>query len=323
MRCRRLGVEHSCRQVLEKSCGGRDADINRKVGGRCIYICYTRERQNRPITALSVVYDDAREDPPFGFKKITNTVNGFTADLNFGNGGHRAFLCVRREIGPPIRNLALVFPSKREEAPKNYHVLQKTPSCEAANLNGGNDGNDVYLAFELGQSQPHTTRHRSELIVADLREHIASFRTSETTTSTYSNRRLWNDGMALLTCCMFTDVEAVVSQTLESIRELALLPLGLDHFIGPEHLNAVVMSICDSQLVGHSQFPRHMQSLGLQLLLDIFRRYVYQLSMPAILRIFEAGFFARHKDRQDGVSAHVTDYILLEMQQQVFNNITN
>jgi hypothetical protein len=115
---------------------------------------------------------------------------------------------------------------------------------------------------------------------------------------------------------MFSDVEAAATQTLLSLHELALLPLGLDHFIGPRLLEQLVASICDAQLVVQARFARHTQSLLLQLLLDLLRRYVYELPLDAVVRVSEASFFARHKDRREGISEHISDYILVELAQQ-------
>ena len=56
--------------LIEKSVGGENADINRNVGGRCIYLTYSRDSSKEPISALSVIYDDVHENPPFGFRPI-------------------------------------------------------------------------------------------------------------------------------------------------------------------------------------------------------------------------------------------------------------
>ena len=124
-------------------------------------------------------------------------------------------------------------------------------------------------------------------------------------------------------CCIYTSDEMVVAQALKSLHELSLLAIGLDDFLGKELLSLVVMSVCDSLLFSHSQFSRQAQNLALQLLLDLFRRYVYELSMPALIRVCEACFFIRQKERKNTIAGHITDYLLVEMQQSVRHHITS
>eukprot|EP00474_Spongospora_subterranea_P004651 CRZ05109.1 hypothetical protein [Spongospora subterranea] len=280
-----------------KSVSGGDGDINKKNGGRVVHLCIrrgqtsTNSNERDPITALSVVCDDQSQEPPLGFSKVEQTVGGRTADLSMGNGVQRTFLCYIRGTGPPIQDLALIFNSRKELAPPGYHRLVKTPNDDSADLSSlCKTGNEVFLCFRL-----------------DLRQLLHKFRIDG------SSDRKWSASAALFVACLFSPSENVVVQALKSLHEILLLSQGLNVPLGIQLLNLVFQALCDSQIIARSHFTRTVQSLGLQVLLDGFLRYVYELRLETVLRVYETFFFERHKDRREALSIQIAEFLFSEL----------
>lgn len=272
-----------------RSISGQDGDINKRSGsGRVIQLCAIRRASVPPLTALVVVYDDHQQEPPMGFVKIEQTVEGRNADLSQGAGSQRMFLCSSRGTGPPICELALLFESRKEAVPPGFHRLAKTPEDDPADLCSlCKAGSEVYLCFRL-----------------DVRPLVLQFRTG-------LDQR-WASTAALLCACLFSPKEEVVVQALKALHEFVLLANGLNVTLGGPLLNRVFHAICDSQVIGRSHFSRAIQALNVQVLLDAFIRYVYDLDIETVLRVYETFFFERHKDRRECASLQIADFLFVQ-----------
>ena len=146
---------------IEQSPSGLVADLNRKSGGRQIFLCFERGGMDEdgtpmvPITHVEVIFTDKkvkpREEPSDHFVRLDKTYwKKIKADLNAKSGGRELFLCYRRDpCAAPITNLAIVIKSEGEHLPRDFKLLEYTASGNwAANLNSGSGGSDIFLAWK-------------------------------------------------------------------------------------------------------------------------------------------------------------------------------
>ncbi|XP_077068421.1 uncharacterized protein LOC143721667 [Siphateles boraxobius] len=116
-----------------------DEDTNRGAGGNQIFIWYRRRiDMSKALTALDVS-TCAREESNLrikGFKRVN-------ADLNKGTTGKSIYLWyIKGNCGSPIKAMVLlVNPQSWDEYTKANIVINK-------NLNDGNKGMDMYLAYK-------------------------------------------------------------------------------------------------------------------------------------------------------------------------------
>jgi len=99
------------------------------------------------ITALSVVFADQHEEPPYSFTRLEKSADAQVADINSGTGGRSVFLCTHRGEGAPIADIAVIFREKKETLPSSYHEVKHTPFGSKADLNSGQDGQTIFLVF--------------------------------------------------------------------------------------------------------------------------------------------------------------------------------
>jgi hypothetical protein len=127
-------------KMIEKTRGGRAADVNYKNNGKSVFLAVSRSAPLPCITGLAIILADKGEHPPPEFEVIKKTVGGQLADLNAGSGGHQIFLCVRRGFGTPITDVEVFFPNHTESLSPGFVKLNKTVFSFPADLNSGGNG---------------------------------------------------------------------------------------------------------------------------------------------------------------------------------------
>lgn len=86
----------------------RLSQLNTSISLPKIEICI-RKGKDKPITGICIVFPDRREIIPNGYTAIRSTPYGYSADLYQGSScNERVFLCYRRDIGCPIRDIDLI-----------------------------------------------------------------------------------------------------------------------------------------------------------------------------------------------------------------------
>jgi hypothetical protein len=69
--------------------------------------------------------------------------------LNTGTSSERIYLCFKRDfLGNPIVDMQPVFPTKGEEWPEGFYVIEKSVTNVPANLNLGSNGIDIFLCYK-------------------------------------------------------------------------------------------------------------------------------------------------------------------------------
>jgi len=136
--------------------------LNTGNTGDRLFLSYSREPNQEPITGLAIVCPSLGETVPEGFTMIEKTPGGESASLNAGNTGTEMYLCYSRDpSSPPIRGLAIMNVKElwamklqdRIALPKwnEYVWLDATPFGHKANLNRKVPGDlDLYLAYRGG-----------------------------------------------------------------------------------------------------------------------------------------------------------------------------
>ena len=149
-------------QVLETTPYGTSADCNSGVlAAETVLLCFRRCKNSlnereiggvdgktesvatplelAPITDIRLIYLD-KEPVPAGYTIVEKSVSGsFPGNLNYGYGGRKVFLCVKRAPKRisleeryhslrPIVDVCIINTSKKERPPVGYTVLSKSTS---------------------------------------------------------------------------------------------------------------------------------------------------------------------------------------------------
>merc|ERR1712137_744466 len=165
--------------LLQRTCSGMlAANLNAGNEGKHLYICYSRDENKQPITAVCVMYPRVDIKPPQGFEVLLETPSAEPASLNIGNKGEECFLCISRAPGAPITGLALVNESEDYILPEDFKILELSVTGHKANLNKKTIGDRLFLAFKGGydsffgyprvSENPAVGTLRVELIAADI-----------------------------------------------------------------------------------------------------------------------------------------------------------
>merc|ERR1712137_786522 len=165
--------------LLQRTCSGvLAANLNAGNEGKHLYICYSRDENKQPITAVCVMYPRVDIKPPQGFEVLLETPSAEPASLNIGNKGEECFLCISRAPGAPINGLALVNESEDYILPEDFKILELSVTGHKANLNKKTIGDRLFLAFKGGydsffgyprvSENPAVGTLRVELIAADI-----------------------------------------------------------------------------------------------------------------------------------------------------------
>ena len=129
----------------------KKADLNRRGGGKSVYVCFRRGGTMLPVTGICIVREGEHEFVPPGYTMIEKTAGGsHYADL-CGNSataaGSRAFLCFCRGESAPITNICVVYPLLGQVTPAGYCLLERTPMGHSARLNARTKNHMAVLAF--------------------------------------------------------------------------------------------------------------------------------------------------------------------------------
>lgn len=91
----------------------------------------------RPVTHILIAFVGKGEHVPPGFDAITRTVSGQSADLSvcFQGPFTKTFLCVSRECGPPLIDIAFAKASK--DLPGKYALVERSPLGYSTLLHSG------------------------------------------------------------------------------------------------------------------------------------------------------------------------------------------
>lgn len=141
---------------LSKTPKNKKANLNAGSGGHQLFLCILKDRTQNlaPITAISVIFPDKSDFMPPGFQVVKR--DNVPCNLNSGTAAERVFLCYKKDWGGnPLVDLQLILPGKGEEAPKNYSMVDKSPSGRPANLNATTGGGVIFLCYrqELSRLQ--------------------------------------------------------------------------------------------------------------------------------------------------------------------------
>jgi hypothetical protein len=124
-----------------------------------LYLCVKKETNwdraaQRPcVTALTIIFPERKEFVPPGFSVVRMYSLGPSsserppANFNLGaSGGGPAYLCFRRSReGNPITGILPLYPSRKENIPEGYTVLEHTPRNFVAHIQISNT--PVFLAY--------------------------------------------------------------------------------------------------------------------------------------------------------------------------------
>ena len=117
---------------------------------------------DHPISDIKIVVTGKGEQPPEGYYLIERTVSGeYEANCNYKTGGPQIQLAYKRqeEDETPITDVCIVVKGKTaEDPPPGYTLIERSVSGQfAGDLNLGNPGNRVYLAYQKERSRRPVT----------------------------------------------------------------------------------------------------------------------------------------------------------------------
>lgn len=264
-------------QIIDRSVGGRLADLNKNSGGRNMFLCVKSGNDENPITGVAVFFEGKEEEPPFGFRKIGTTLENNSANINYGNGAFEIYLSYRKGNGCPVEKIGVVFPQDKESVPDGYHTVSRTPNGRTADLNSGSEGREVFLCLKFNTSKIL----RQLLKVYDLAK---------------PEKKIHVGALAIITSCLYSPDENIVGETLELLRNIevkAMSPLPR------QGLNYILQVLCDLQPTLMNCMDRKLQIMNLTLIRDLFNVRILDIQPETALHIFRNSFFSRHDDKKD------------------------
>jgi hypothetical protein len=157
------------------------ANLNSGSDGNHIFVAYSREPSQPPITALAVICPGLGERAPDDFTVIEKTPSGENASLNAGNKGTDMYLCYQRSPGkPPITGIAIlnmkayrsIAPNDRASIPSmnEFTFLDCTPHGHKANLNRKTEGEEIFILYRGGLGTNTGYEKRLYSILFNLRQ---------------------------------------------------------------------------------------------------------------------------------------------------------
>lgn len=156
---------------LLKTLSNKKANLNSGSGGNPIYLCIKKDLTGKlaPITNFIVIFPDRNEYVPPGYHVVQRGKAG--CNINTGTGAERIYLCYKKDfLGNPIVDIQIILPSKTEDPPKSFNVIEKSTSGVQANLNLGNSGPPIFFCYRqelirlsclLNEGDPDAERRRS------------------------------------------------------------------------------------------------------------------------------------------------------------------
>lgn len=133
---------------ISRTPSGKKANLNTNSGGNSLYLCIKKDLvgDSTPITSLVVFFPDSNEFVPPGYFPVCR--NRHACNLNGGTSACRIFLAFKRDKHSfPLTDLQVVFPSKNETVPKDFMLLDRSPTGISGDLNTGTGGVKLFLAY--------------------------------------------------------------------------------------------------------------------------------------------------------------------------------
>ena len=133
---------------LAKTPKNKKANLNTGSGGTQLFLCILKDTKGDSslLTTVCVIFPDRNEFVPPGFQVVKR--DNSPCNLNSGTSAERIFLCYKKDKhGNPLTDLQIILPGKGEELPKNFNLVDKSPSGRAANLNAGTGGGSIFLCY--------------------------------------------------------------------------------------------------------------------------------------------------------------------------------
>lgn len=139
-----------------KTPGNRKANINTGTGGNPLYLCIKKDLTGKfpPVTNIQLFSPDRGENLPAGYFIVQK--GNIACNLNAGTSSERLYLCYKRDfLSNPLVDIQIIFPSKHESIPRNFFLLEKTISGQAANLNLGTNGLEIFFTYRQALVRLH------------------------------------------------------------------------------------------------------------------------------------------------------------------------
>ena len=133
---------------ISKSPSNKSANLNSGSGGNKIFLCIKKDMtgQLAPITNLIVIFPDRGEYVPPGYHVVHRGKQA--CNVNTGTSSERIYICFKRDfLGNPIVDLQPIFPTKGEEIPQGFFMIDRSATGVQGNLNMGSGGIDVFLCY--------------------------------------------------------------------------------------------------------------------------------------------------------------------------------
>ncbi len=123
---------------ISKSPSNKSANLNSGSGGNKIFLCIKKDMtgQLAPITNLIVIFPDRGEYVPPGYHVVHRGKQA--CNVNTGTSSERIYICFKRDfLGNPIVDLQPIFPTKGEEIPQGFFMIDRSATGVQGNLNMG------------------------------------------------------------------------------------------------------------------------------------------------------------------------------------------
>jgi len=133
---------------LSKTRTNRKADLNYSSGGKHLFLCIKKDVTGSefPVTNLIVVYPDREEFVPPGFFVVRHGPKA--CNINLGAGAERIYLCYKKDkYGNPITDIQVILPTKGEEIPNSFNLIDRSATDIVADLNAATGASKIMLCY--------------------------------------------------------------------------------------------------------------------------------------------------------------------------------
>jgi hypothetical protein len=141
---------------IARTPGNRRACLNSLTQNN-LYICIKKDlsAQAIPVTSLVVIFPDKNEFVPPGYFAVRR--GKYACNVNAGSNTERVFLCFKKDKqGDAVTDIQVLFP-KSEDFPKDFCVIEYSPTNIPANLNIGTIGVYGGVKLALAYRQVHSS----------------------------------------------------------------------------------------------------------------------------------------------------------------------
>ncbi|CAM9986060.1 unnamed protein product, partial [Ectocarpus fasciculatus] len=163
---------------LERSSGGKRADLNTGARGQYVYLAVKRDTPlvdqaegddvSHPgggrmvgvpaVVALALIFPDRGETVPPMFQKVRR--RGTPVDLNAGTNGERSFLCYKRGTTNPITDIQVRGRGGRGCGGLDAHAAEPAPKAAEAEDADGSNNDKAAVVVPTGNGSPPRTLRR-------------------------------------------------------------------------------------------------------------------------------------------------------------------